>query len=206
MYGVIVHNCLKKIHLMMKENKILDITDVISIVDTYCKDDESRDEWRDELITTLHDYYRNTSNFIKEVLDVELPFSYIDANLVIKGQVDLVIRNTDDEIEIIDFKSRYKENLKKYNVDLQLRMYNVALQGNYDEQIKKISAYTIMDNTRTVYPNTKEDLSRAKDIVVEIAKSIDNKEFERNWNSPFCTTKTGKCEFYFICNNLEGEA
>ncbi len=202
-YGVIVHNALKKLHLMMKEGKKIDIQDIISIVDLYCKDDDSRKKWRDELITDLWNYYERTPNFIKEVLDVELPFSYIDSDLVVNGQVDLVIKNTNDEIEIIDYKSRYKEGLHKMNVDMQLRLYNIALKSLYGDKIKKLSAYTFKDNNQTPYTNSEEELEKTKVLIRNISNSIENKQFSRNWGGGFCQTTQGRCEFYNICQSFE---
>jgi len=204
-YGVIVHNSLKKLHVLMKEGEEVGIQDVISIVDMYCKDDDSRKKWRDELITDIWQYYEKTPSFIKEIVDVELPFSYIDADIVVNGQVDLVIRNMDGELEIIDYKSRYKEGLGRMNVDIQLRLYNIALKKRYDEEIKNISAYTFKDNTRTVFDNSEEELGRTKNLVGSISRCINDKQFGRNWHGPFCESKAGKCEFYYLCNQLEGE-
>ncbi|MCD4822574.1 MAG: ATP-dependent helicase [Methanococcoides sp.] len=203
-YGVIVHNSLKKLHVLIKEGKEIDIQDIISIVDLYCKDDDSRTKWRDELITDLWTYYEKTDNFLTEVLDIELPFSYINKDLLISGQADLVIKNENNEIELIDYKSRYKEGLGRMNVDIQLRLYNIALQYKYDEEIKNISAYTFKDNERTRFMNTEEDLEKTKTLVTSIAESIDNKDFGRNWQGTSCNNKTGKCEFYHICDGLEG--
>ena len=31
-------------------------------------------KWRDELVTDLWNYYENSKQFIKEIIDVELPF------------------------------------------------------------------------------------------------------------------------------------
>ncbi|MBU0459565.1 MAG: ATP-dependent helicase [Nanoarchaeota archaeon] len=202
-YGVIVHNSLKKLHILIKEGKEITIQNIIEIVDLFCKDDDSRKKWRDELITDLWNYYEKTSNFIQEVLDVELPFSYISSDLIVNGQVDLVIRNKNNDIEIIDYKSRYKEGLSKMNVDLQLRLYNIALQNKYKDTIKKVSAYTFKDNTQTDFTNTETDLEETKKTVSGISESIDKKEFRRNWMGPSCETKTGKCEFYQICKKLE---
>lgn len=205
-YGVIVHNSLKKLHILVKEGKKVEIQDIIAIVDLYCKDDESKKKWRDELITDMWNYYEKMSEFIKEIVDVELPFSYIDADLVINGQADLIIKNKDDELEIIDYKSRYKEGLQRMNVDIQLRIYNMALQSKYGGEIKKICAYTFKDNTQTRFTNSIEDLEKTKRLVSTISDSIENKQFRRNWQGTFCQTKTGKCEFYHICNKLEESA
>lgn len=202
-YGTIVHNCLKKLHIKIKEKGEVDIQDVIEIIDLFCKDDESRRKWRDELVTDLWNYYENSKKFIKKIIDVELPFSYINSDLIIKGQVDLVIKNKNDELEIIDFKSFYKTGLDKTNVDIQLRLYNVALKNRYSEPIKHLIAYTFKDNNTKIYSNSEEDLEKSKKLVYSIHNAITLKQFKRNWNGSFCETRNGKCQFYYVCKKFE---
>ena len=204
-YGVIVHNALKKLHIMMKEGKNIDIRDIISIVDLYCKDDESKEKWRNELITDLWNYFEMTHSFINKIVDIELPFSYVDKDLVINGRADLIIKNKENKLEIIDYKSRYKEGLSRMNVDIQLRMYNLGLQNKYPEKIESISAYTFKDNQKTQFANSEEELQATRELISTISSSIESKVFKRNWKGSFCETKAGKCEFYYVCKNIEGE-
>ena len=203
LYGVIVHNCLQKIHTSIKNGESLEILDIISMVDLYCKDELSRKQWRDELITDMWNYYQNIPNFINEVLDVEIPFSYIDDKIIINGKADLVIRNIKNKIEIIDYKSRYQKGLKQMNVDIQLRIYKMGLNKKYNEEIRKLSAYTFKDNKITRFTNTKADLLNTKVLITGISNSIENENFKRNWQCRYCETKSGKCDFYYICKNLE---
>lgn len=205
-YGIILHNSLKKIHVLMKEGKTINIEDVISIADLYCKDDESKEKWRNELIMDLYNYYEKTQDFIGNIVDVEIPFSYINKDVVVNGQADLVIKNKEGDIQIIDYKSRYKEGLEKMNADIQLRLYNIALQNRYGNQIKKIGAYTVKDNILTWFNNDDKELENTKELVAVVSDSIDNKNFKRKWQGKTCNTQTGKCEFYYICNNLEEDA
>lgn len=202
-YGIIVHSCLRKIHIEIKAGKQLSIKDIVKIVDTYCKDDDSKNKWRNELITDLWRYYQDTSNFIGEVVDVELPFSCIVQDIVTTGTVDLVIKNKNDEYEIIDYKARRKEGINKLNVDIQLRMYNLALNEKYDKPIEKISGYTIKDNEQTFFSNCEKDINGTKQLLQNISESMEAKKFERNWGSQFCETSTGKCDFYYLCKRLE---
>lgn len=190
----------------MKEGKTINIEDVISIADLYCKDDESKEKWRNELIMDLYNYYEKTQDFIGNIVDVEIPFSYINKDVVVNGQADLVIKNKEGDIEIIDYKSRYKEGLEKMNADIQLRLYNIALQNRYGNQIKKIGAYTVKDNILTWFNNDDNELENTKELVAVVSDSIDNKNFKRKWQGKTCNTQTGKCEFYYICNNLEEDA
>jgi len=202
-YGIIIHNCLQKLHLLIKEGHSIEIPDIIEIVDTYCRDEGSRKQWRDELITELWEYYERTPDFINEVIEAEFPFSYINSDVIINGQVDLVIRNKKGELEIIDYKSRYKKGLDKLSVDIQLRIYNLALQNYFDEKIEKISAYTFKDNQLTRFSNAPEDLEDTKQLIAQISDNIEEKKFERRWGGKFCTTTQGKCEFFYICKQLK---
>ncbi|MHA1758929.1 MAG: ATP-dependent helicase [Promethearchaeota archaeon] len=205
LYGIIVHNCLQNIHELIKEGKTLKITEIIKIVDKYCKNEECQKNWRDSLITELYEYYLRTPGFIKEVLEVEYPFSYISGDVIINGKADLIIKNPDDEIEIIDFKTRYKQGLEKMSVDTQLRIYNIALEHIFKEPIKKISAYTFKDNQLTRFSNSFKDLEATRKLIKEISDSIESGKFNRNWGGRFCSTAQGKCEFYNICEKLEAK-
>jgi len=203
LYGVILHNSLKKVHTMMKEGKTVTIEDIISIVDIYCKDDESRKNWRDEVIIDLYNYYEKAQNFIGSILDVEVPFSYINKDVVVNGQADLVIKNKEGDIELFDFKSRFREGLVKMNTDVQLRLYNLALEKKYEKKIKRIGAYTVKDNIITWFNNEDTELEKTKGLIAAVSDSIDNKDFKRSWQGKTCNTQAGKCEFYYICSKLE---
>jgi DNA helicase-2/ATP-dependent DNA helicase PcrA len=146
-----------------------------------------------------------THSFINKIVDIELPFSYVDKDLVINGRADLIIKNKENKLEIIDYKSRYKEGLSRMNVDIQLRMYNLGLQNKYPEKIESISAYTFKDNQKTQFANSEEELQATRELISTISSSIESKVFKRNWKGSFCETKAGKCEFYYVCKNIEGE-
>ena len=175
----------------------------IEIVDTYCWDEESLEKWRDELIIELWDYHDRIPEFSKEIIEVEFPFSYINKDVIISGQADLIIQNKEGEIEIVDYKSRYKQGLEKMSVDLQLRIYSLALRDYFDEEIEKISAYTFKDNQLTRFSNEIKDLEKTGKIVAQISDNIEDKKFEKNWRGNFYSTTLRKCEFFNICKQLE---
>lgn len=204
-YGIIVHNCLRKMHLLIKEGEELNMAKMVEIVDMYCKDSVCIKKYRNELISDLWKYYMNSENFIEEVVDVELPYSYIDSDIVTTGKADLVIKDEEEDYILVDFKSRYKSGLEKLNVDTQLRMYNIALNNRYDKPIKKICAYTFKDNEKTFFNNSEQDLQATKGLISEVSEAIESKQFERKWNSNFCESQAGKCDFYYLCQRLEGE-
>ena len=135
---------------------------------------------------------------------MERPFSHVSSDLIINGQVDLVIKNKDDELEIVDFKAHKKEAIKQTNVDIQLRTYNMVLNSLYGQKISKISAYAFKDRVRVEFSNSDGDIEKTKQIIEKVEKSINEGKFHRNWGCRLCNSKTdGKCPFYAICYNIE---
>ena len=202
-YGTVVHNCLKKLHSLMAQKKEINVIDIVDIVDTYCKEENTR-KYRDGLITDLYHYYEDIREYVKEIIDVERPFSHVSSDLIINGQVDLVIKNKDDELEIVDFKAHKKEGIKQTNVDIQLRTYNMVLNSLYGQKISKISAYAFKDRVRVEFSNSDGEIEKTKQIIEEVEKSINEGKFYRNWKCRLCNSKTdGRCPFYAICYNIE---
>lgn len=202
-YGSIIHNCLKKLHIMMSEGKNISIRDIMGIVDKYCKEENTK-KYRSSVIDLVRDYHKNAKEFIGEIVDVERPFTYINSDLVVNGQADLVIRDKNGELCILDFKSMTKKGIESTNVEIQLQTYGMALSKVYPEPISHLIAYSIEDNHMQHVPNSEEGIQKTQKLIMNVEDSINNKEFERNWGCKFCNTTEGKCPFYGLCYKLEG--
>lgn len=196
-YGIIVHNSLQKIHLDMKIGKIIDLERLKEITKT-CWIPIYFDKLKDEkmmyeLVEKLWNYVRKGTKNYKEILDVEKPFSFIGKDFIIRGKVDLITKDMDNSINITDFKSRNVEGVEKTMVDTQLRMYNLALEHEYN--INKIYAYTFLDNMRTPFENKREKLEETKALIIKVGTDIKNEQFPKNLKSKFCKT----CLYGFLC-------
>lgn len=150
------------------------------------------------LVEYLWNYYTKTAQLYKEIIEVEKPFSFIEKELVISGKIDLLVKNKEEKTELIDFKTRNIEGIDATMVDLQLRMYNIALENDYN--ISQLSAYTFKDNMKTPFSNTPEDLRKAKDTIINVGKQVKNEEFEKNLNGRFCKA----CMYSFLCDLSKG--
>ncbi|MCB9362055.1 ATP-dependent helicase [Candidatus Woesearchaeota archaeon] len=196
-YGTVVHNALQKIHLDLKDGKTVEIERIKEITNSVWIpvyfDKRKDDNMKGKLVEYLWNYVRKGTKRYKEILDVEKPFSFIGEKFIIRGKVDLISKDSDDSISIIDFKSRNIEGVEETMVDIQLRMYHLALEHEYS--FDNLYAYTFLDNMRTKFDNSKEKLEETKEIMIDVGTKIKEEKFERNLHSKFCK----KCMYSFLC-------
>ncbi len=181
LYGKILHNCLEMLHRKMKEEKEVDIKEIVKTCGT---------EKIEGVERQLEDYYRKNRDYIVEVIAVEEPFSIPKDDIIIKGRIDLIIKNRDGEIELIDFKAREKSGIEYMGVDFQLRTYEYALSDKY--KFDKLTAYTIADNKRTSFEPDPE--YKIKYEIEDMVDSIRMGKFEAK-ETYFCRF----CIFQGIC-------
>lgn len=193
-YGEILHNCLHKLHLAMKKGEKINGARIKDIVGNCWiklhavkkKDDQQRSILERRLL----DYYIHNKRYIKEIISTEEPFSINMKDAVVTGRSDLIIKNQNDEVELVDFKARSEAGIEDTSVDLQLKMYEYALKSKYN--IDRICAYTFKDNKRVYFdPCDPEDLNKT---LGDICENISSENFEPLKNS-FCS----KCVFKFCC-------
>jgi len=195
-YGIIVHNCLHKIHINLKNNEKVDGKRIKSIVDTcwirlYKKDGKDQSMKR-KLERQLLDYYKEIKDYAKEVKSTEEAFSIAKRNMEISGRTDLVIENKNGEIELLDFKAREQKGIERTNVEFQLKMYEYALKDKY--KFDKLCAYTFKDNEKTYFNSEEKDLEDIDEKLEIICDKISNHEFKPRKNE-FCHA----CLFNFLC-------
>ncbi len=195
-YGIILHNCLNKLHSSMKMNEEIKGAKIKHIVER-CWIQIHKNKKNDELEKrrlerSLLDYYYDTKEYIKEVISTEEPFSISKKNMEINGRTDLLIKNKEDEIELIDFKARDKKGIDLLEVEFQLKMYDYALKDKY--HIDKLCAYTFKDKAKTYFETNEKDLEKLDSKLENICEKITNEEFDPKENE-FCP----QCIFNFCC-------
>lgn len=196
-YGTVVHNSLQKLHLDLKEGKEITVDRVKEVVMS-CWIPVYFDKRKDEkmmfsLVEKVWNYIRKGTKKYQEILEVERPFSFIGDDFIIRGKVDLIAKDIDGSIHITDFKSRNVEGVENTFVDKQLKMYQLALQHEYD--ISHLYAYTFLDNMRTPFSNSGDELDETRKLIISIGNDIKNERFKRNLKSKFCKT----CQYSFLC-------
>lgn len=193
-YGEILHNCLHKLHLAMKKGEKINgarIKDIVNNCWIKLHNNKKKDDpQRNILERRLLDYYIQNKHYIKEIISTEEPFSINMKDAVVTGRSDLIIKNQNDEVELVDFKARAEAGIEDTSVDFQLKMYKYALKNKY--KIDKLCAYTFKDNKRVYFDQCDpEDLNKT---LRDICENISCENFEPLENS-FCS----KCVFKFCC-------
>jgi DNA helicase II / ATP-dependent DNA helicase PcrA len=191
--GTFIHNVLQRIHERMKNNVSISPSEMKEIVTGYWIDlpmgKERNSKIRDKLTKEFVAYYIKVKDEYEEILAIEESFSHIDDDMIIKGKVDLIVKDKKGNIDLIDFKARKQKGIEETNVDKQLQIYSYCLDGEYD--ITKLFAHTFRDNQRTEFSMDKEG---TKDFLKKISKKINQEDFHKQKN-PFCKD----CQFKFYC-------
>jgi len=195
-YGIVVHNVLYKIHLKMKQGIELDYEAIKQLVNESWipihRQPKKDYEIKEKIYVEMWNYYNKAKGDIAEILEIEKPFSFIGDSLIINGRIDLLVKNSRGEVELIDFKARKEKGIYMTHVDVQLRMYQMAMASDY--KIDKLFAYTFEDNKKNLIGNAPAEIESARKTIQQVCEKIKNEEFPAIRNQ-FCS----KCEFMFCC-------
>jgi len=191
--GSFIHNTLQQIHESMKKKHEISPSEMKEIVDKYWIDlplsKEKNEQIKQSYIKKFVTYYLTAKDDYKEILAIEQSFSHIDDNMIVDGKVDLITKNKEGSICLVDFKARMKEGIEKTNVDKQLQIYHHCLNNKYN--IDRLIAHTFEDNKQT-------DFSINEQETTQFLQSISEKMGERNFHkqkNDFCP----QCQFSFYC-------
>ena len=124
--GTFIHNTLQRIHESIKKGEIISPTQMKEIVDAHWLDlpiaKKKNDKIKQDLTKNFVNYYITAKDEYKDIIAVEESFSHIDDNMIVNGKIDLIARNKDDNVCLVDFKARKQEGIEKTNVDKQLQI------------------------------------------------------------------------------------
>ena len=195
-YGLILHNCLQKIHTDMKNKDEINearIKEIVSKCWIQLHGSKKKDEiQKKSLEIKLLNYYHGMSEYSDEIISAEEPFSIVKNNMEINGRTDLIVENRDGKIELFDFKAREQKGIEETSVEFQLKMYEYALRDKY--KFDNLCAYTFKDNERTYFSSNESDIEELDNNLGVICEKIGKQEFEPKQNK-FCSL----CIFKFCC-------
>ena len=195
-YGIIIHNCLQKIHIGLKNNEKIDGARIKRIVNTcwiQLHNDVKKDEKQRNIIErNLLDYAHEIKDYANRIISAEEPFSIVKKNMEINGRTDLILENKKGEVELIDFKAREQKGIEKTSVDFQLKMYEYALKDKY--KFDKLCAYTFKDREKTFFDSNSQDIEELDEKLENLCDKITKHEFSPK-KSHFCK----QCIFKFCC-------
>lgn len=195
-YGIIIHNCLEKIHISLKNDENIDGSRIKEIVQTCwitLHTNKKKDENQRMMVErNLLDYVHEVKDHSRKIISAEEPFSIVKKNMEINGRTDLILENNQGEIELLDFKAREQMGIEKTSVEFQLKMYEYALKDKY--KFDKLCAYTFKDKQKTFFDSKPEDIEELDKNLENLCDKINEHEFTPK-ESNFCT----HCGFKFCC-------
>lgn len=195
-YGTVIHNCLNKLHQTIKNGEEISEELIADIVDECWMDiyktAKENAKTKQRLERKLCEYYRSVKDHIKEVISTEEPFSLYTGGMLIGGRTDLIFLNNDGEIELVDFKARGEAGIEGTHVEMQLKVYEYALNGKYN--IDKLCAYRFDENKKTYFEPNGGNMDQIGSEIGDICKKIEMEEFK-----PIQTGMCSQCHFKFCC-------
>ncbi len=197
-YGTILHHCLNRIHQAMQDKEVVDRDKIKVFVDkswVSLNEDDDEDQFnKAQLVEKLFYYYHDMKNYIKEVVSTEEPFALFNGDTLITGRTDLIIKNSQNEMELVDFKARGESALERLQVELQLKIYEYGLQKKYN--FHKMCAYHFDSNDKTYFPREK-DFQEIEAHIQDICTGINNHQFPA-----IPSTRCVNCFFSFCCEDI----
>lgn len=154
----------------------------------------------DEGLNILNLYVKNFPIFdYTAVLGIEQNFEIPFTNFTLNGFIDRIIRESEDTVEITDYKtSRQIPSKEEVDSNLQLSIYNLAAQTLYPGKKVRLNLYFVRHGIRVNTSRTPDQLARVKEFLMTITDKIKSTTlFPANINE-FCNycTQKNNCEDY----------
>lgn len=139
--------------------------------------------------------YLPTKNFGRSFDDYKKLIIPLSDNFDISGKFDLIARNKDNSLHVIDFKTGKKENGDLF----QLRFYKVLAEENFKKPVKKASFYFLKTGNKKDFDLEEEEKEKIKKEILEKISQIKKTESFETKPSKLCKF----CLFKTFCPEKE---
>lgn len=203
-YGLLAHSILNQLHQKSMTQDVVTKSQINEIIvnniqkSVNIKED---DEKLDNVIECVKSYWEDYGRHYN-TLATELPFSIQREKYNLTGQIDLIIKENDNDITVIDFKTTKTQNIfrdiDKYKEQLYLYVLALREHPDYkDYNINKARVISILDELPIDFEVELDELEDLKEKINETVYSILHEYYYRNEDN--CR----KCEFNdTLCKNL----
>lgn len=209
-FGTSVHATLRDFYqrAVTEQNpKIEDVSQILKenwIYEGYAsKEHEQQSFERAKFIIT--EYLRHNYNPKNLPIALEVPFQFwASPTLRIGGRIDRIDRLSENQLEIIDYKTGNNvPDEKEIKKNFQLTLYGLAATEIRDPLFNRkpeeivLSLYYLEEGKKISTTRTREQLEEAKKEVIKIAEEIANSDFACS-RSIFCEN----CEYKMLCSTI----
>lgn len=143
----------------------------------------------------IKDFYDKHIAGYKRPLAVEHNIRFEVNGVKVVAVIDRIDKIDDKSVEVIDYKTNKNPfNLTELREEPQLSMYQLAIEQEMGFKVEKLTYYHLLSQTPfTIERHSEDNIKALKERVVEVARSIENKEFPYKENR-FCP-----CDFGNLC-------
>lgn len=205
-YGISVHGALRDFYQLKKQDPSTPSDRIYDFLTTnWLKDGYTSKKHEEQSYTQarqmLFQFVQQENVVPGQILAIEQPFNFWLNNVKVGGRIDRIDKLPDGKIEIIDYKTG--DNIpteRKLREDLQLTFYALAATEIKDQILQRdceeivLSLYYLDSNQKLSTSRTREDLTMAKETILEKVAEIEQSDFICT-GSIFCK----KCEFSLLC-------
>lgn len=203
--GSVFHEIMEELNLKLLDGIIVNKDELEEIIIKHYKPmfdiEEGDEEFKEFKNNVINYYYKYSVN--REVLEAEYDFELLRDNYLLNGAIDLVYREEDGEVVILDYKyAEFDEN----HIDAYVKQSYI-----YASALREIPEYEKYDVKRAIIHFVKGDKPYVVDIDEDrmndekanlnvIAGKIKNDEYERK---PEKAEECSRCSYRYFCKPKE---
>jgi len=181
--GKSMHDALEHIHLQAMKGSIVREEDIEETVENFWNEvgsEEMNVRIKNSVIRYLKNYIRNFPNVLTSVQSVEKEFWVFFEEGVLTGRIDLIRKNEQNELEIIDFKIGL---IPDFDYNEQLKTYLLGARLGLNLDVTKAVIHVLKSSKSGTYVAPKsfsfseEEIENTKKSVLQTIDDIENLRF-----------------------------
>jgi DNA helicase-2/ATP-dependent DNA helicase PcrA len=177
-FGNAVHTALKAYNDAVQAKRPLSLQDFLRVFTTQMEispfdDTHQKQLYLEQGLKQLEEFYylRNVES-VPQVLATEKVFSLVVGGVKVVGRIDLAAKTPNGGVAIVDYKSGRAKDEEEAEKSLQLSIYALAAQQEWNELPERIAFYNLQTNAAAETSRTAHELEDTRCKIQEVAQAI----------------------------------
>lgn len=202
-FGIAVHQVLERYHSERSET-LAQLLDLLYAGWRKGGFGESAQELdlREKARVALTRYHARLHGQESEPVWFERSFAFRLGPHHLRGRVDRVDRlgeGSEQEYELIDYKTGRPRTAEQLSDDIQLSLYALAAREAWQLESSSQAYYYVLDDLKVPVPRDKTDAESVKDIVLAVGEGILAQQFDPTPSRAACSI----CDYRIVCPAAE---
>jgi DNA helicase-2/ATP-dependent DNA helicase PcrA len=198
-YGANVHRALEEIHRRASGGNVMGEEDAAEIVASTWQinpraDPDQDKKAREAAIEQLRQYIRLHQSDLGRVDQPEAHFTFALEENVLSGKIDLLRRDAEGKMEIVDFKTSPALPIQLENIDTQLDLYALGVETQSEITVGKQTVHFLKDDSVQSWEWSDVKKAEVRIKLADLLDRINSRAFD--CRKAYCSRCT---EFYDIC-------